>query len=89
MNIQEQRKKLLNRLKILRGQMAGVHKMVGENAYCVDVIRQSLAIQKSLQSFNQQMLEWHLYHHAKDQFKFGEHEKAIKELLEIYSLKNK
>lgn len=82
-------KKLINRLHILQGQIQGLEKMVKDDKYCVDVIRLSLAIQKSLQSFNQQMLEKHLGQHAMEQFKTGQQGRAIKELIEIYFLKNK
>ena len=83
------KKKVIKRLHIIRGQLTGLQKMVSGNKYCVDIIRLSLAIQKSLQSFNQEMLENHLDEHVGNQFRYGQPSKAIKELLEIYSLKNK
>ena len=82
-------KKLINRLRIIKGQMNGLERMVAEKSYCVDVIRLSLAIQKSLQSFNQVMLGNHLEEHVGHQFKEGKDKKAIQELLDIYSLSNK
>ncbi len=69
--------------------MQGLERMVKADKYCVDIIRQSLAVQKSLQSFNQAMLEKHLHQHVGDQFRTGKHNKATKELLEIYFLNNK
>jgi CsoR family transcriptional regulator, copper-sensing transcriptional repressor len=80
---------LVNRLRRIRGQVEGLEKLTSDNAYCPDIIRLSLAIQKSLQSFNQAMLGKHLEEHASEQFKHGEGKKAIKELLEIYFLNNK
>ncbi len=85
----KEEKKLINRLHILQGQMAGLEKMLTENKYCVDIIRLSLAIQRSLQSFNQVMLENHLQEHAIGQLKHGQEKKAIRELLDIYFLNNK
>ena len=82
-------KKLVNRLHIIQGQMTGLEKMVTSKKYCVDVITQSLAIQKSLQSFNQAMLENHLEEHVAHQFKHGQHNKAVHELLKIFNLHNK
>ncbi len=82
-------KKLINRLRIIKGQLNGLEKMVAEKGYCPDILRLSLAIQKSLQSFNQVMLENHLQEHVGYQFKEGKDKKAIQELIEIYSLNNK
>ena len=82
-------KKLVNRLRIIKGQLNGLEKLVTEKEYCPDIIRLSLAIQKSLQSFNQLMLENHIEEHVSHQFKTGNHKKAVKELLDIYSLSNK
>ena len=82
-------KKLINHLHRLQGQLTGVEKMLVDDRYCADIIRQSLAVQKSLQSFNQAMLEKHLEEHVGEQFRGGKQNKAIKELLEIYFLNNK
>lgn len=82
-------KDIVNRLRRIEGQVKGLEKMVVENKYCVDILTQSLAIQKSLQSFNQAMLENHLQEHVAHQFKHGDDSVAVKELIKIYNLKNK
>jgi CsoR family transcriptional regulator, copper-sensing transcriptional repressor len=82
-------KQLINQIHRVQGQMTGLEKMIAENKYCVDIIRLSLAIQKSLQSLNQKVLENHLSEHVGHQFKMGQDKKVIKELSEIYYLKNK
>ncbi len=79
-------KALINRLHRLQGQLAGLERMVDENKYCVDIITQSLAIQKSLQSFNQTLLENHLSEHVAHQYKKGKDKQATSELLKIYKL---
>lgn len=81
--------KLIKRLRIINGQIVGLEKLVIDNGYCPDIIRLSLAIQKSLQSFNQVMLENHLQEHVSHQFKQGKDKQAIKELADIYLLSNK
>lgn len=81
--------KLIKRLRIIQGQVGGLEKMMADNEYCPDIIRLSLAVQKSLQSFNQAMLENHLQEHVSLQFRQGKNKQAIKELSEIYSLSNK
>lgn len=88
MNHKEERK-IISRLHRIQGQVVGLERMVKENKYCVDIITQSLAVQKSLESFNRSMLENHLREHVAHQFKMGKEEKAIGELLQIYFLNNK
>jgi CsoR family transcriptional regulator, copper-sensing transcriptional repressor len=80
--------KLINRLHILQGQLQGLERMVEQDKSCVNAIRLSLAIQKSLQSFNQEMVKEHLQQHIDARVRHSHH-KATRELLEIFSLNNK
>ena len=51
----------LRRLKNIEGHVRGVERMVEENAYCIDVIRQIQAIQAALNKVSTQILENHLH----------------------------
>lgn len=85
------KKRALHRMKILQGQLKGVEKMVENEEYCVDIIVQSLAIQKSLSSLNKLILENHLRTHVAEDIRSEDNiheEKAIKELLDLYELTN-
>lgn len=55
-----QRRALLDRLARVEGQVRGVARMVGEGAYCIDILNQVSAIRAALASFNRQLLENHL-----------------------------
>lgn len=70
--------------------MRGLEKMIDNEDYCVDIITQSLAIQKSLRSLNKLLVENHLRTHVSDMFAAGgdEREKAVDELLRVYELNN-
>ena len=50
----------LRRLKTVEGHIRGVHKMVEEDAYCIDVIRQIHAIQSALSKISINILDNHL-----------------------------
>lgn len=50
----------LKRLKTIEGHVRGVERMVAEDAYCIDVIRQIQAIQAALNKVSTQILETHL-----------------------------
>lgn len=82
----------LHRAKILEGQMRGLQKMIEKEEYCMDIITQSLAIQKSLGSLNKLILENHLKTHITDKMSGGkgiEQKQAIEELLKLYELNNR
>jgi DNA-binding FrmR family transcriptional regulator len=50
----------LKRLKIAAGHMGGVIRMVEQDAYCIDVIRQIQAVQAALNKVSAGILEDHL-----------------------------
>jgi len=85
----EYKKRLLHRLKILRGQIVGMEKAVENESYCIDILYQSLAIQESLKSFDTLMLENHLHTHVIEQLVSKEKDTAISDLLKIYKLQRK
>ena len=51
-----------HRLAIVRGQVEGVIRMVEDDAYCVDISNQILAIISGLKKVNQMILSAHLEH---------------------------
>lgn len=84
------KKRALHRARILEGQMRGLEKMIDQEEYCVDIITQSLAIQKSLASLNKLLVDNHLQTHVTQMFQEGgeERETAITELLRLFELSN-
>lgn len=88
--IDDIKKRSLHRARILQGQMRGIERMIEADEYCVDIITQSLAIQKSLRSLNKLLVENHLRTHVTDMFDAGgdERDKAVAELLAVFELQN-
>lgn len=81
----------MHRSKIIEGQFKGLQKLIDNEAYCMDILTQSLAIQKSLASLNKLVLENHLQTHVTDMMSSQDptmQEKAIEELLSLYELNN-
>ena len=70
--------------------MRGLEKMIEGEEYCMDIITQSLAIQKSLRSLNKLLVENHLRTHVTDMFETGgdQRNRAVDELLKVYELNN-
>jgi DNA-binding FrmR family transcriptional regulator len=88
--IEDLKKRALHRSRILEGQMRGLEKMIENEEYCMDIITQSLAIQKSLRSLNKLLVENHLRTHVSDMFAAGgeQAQMALEELLRVYELNN-
>lgn len=84
------KKRALHRTRILEGQLRGLHKMIENEDYCIDMITQSLAIQKSLGSLNKLLVENHMRTHVSEMFEAGgeERERAIEELIKVFELAN-
>ena len=72
---------LLNRLSRIEGQVRGIRRMVEEDAYCIDVLRQSTAASAALNSFNKVILANHIRTCVKENVKNGNDE-VIDELVE-------
>ena len=58
---EEQKKKLMNRLNRLEGQVRGVRKMIENDAYCNDVLVQTAAISAAVDAFSREVLRAHLH----------------------------
>ena len=81
----------LHRAKIIKGQLEGLKKQISDDAYCMDIVTQSLAIQKSLASLSKLMVENHIEAHIQHMLSSGDEkqrEKAIEELSQLYELTN-
>jgi DNA-binding FrmR family transcriptional regulator len=53
-------KQILRRLQSIEGHIRGVERMVDDNTYCIDTMKQINAIQAALSKVNQLILENHL-----------------------------
>ncbi len=54
------KKSVAHKLKIARGQIDALLRMVEEDAYCVDISNQLLATEALLKKANQQILQAHI-----------------------------
>jgi len=77
-----------NRINIIKGQLDGLFRMIDRDEYCTDILDQSLAIQNSLKSLDDLILERHLRTHVSAQFKTSK-EKAVIELLSVFKKKRR
>jgi len=82
----------LRRLKTVQGHLRGVIRMVEEDAYCIDIIRQIQAVEGALNKVSTKILEDHLNScvitavQGNDQ---GERERVLKEITEVFEMSTK
>ena len=79
---EEEKKKLMNRLKRIEGQIRGIEGMVEKNAYCPDILIQVSAVNAALNSFNKELLAKHIKTCVVDDIKEG-HDETIDELVKV------
>ncbi len=81
--------KLINRLKIIEGQVRGLQEMIASKAYCIDIITQTSAVKQALSGVEDGLMEAHLSSCVIGQIKKGKEKKAQEEILKVYRLKRK
>ncbi len=79
----------LQRLRYIEGHLAGVRKMIEDDKYCVDVLKQTYAVRKALEKMESVILAGHMGAHVIPGVKDGREEHIVAELLELYNLANK
>lgn len=71
---EQERTKLMNRLKRIEGQVRGVEGMLERDAYCTDILMQVQAITSALNSFNKALLAEHVRTCVADNIRMGNDE---------------
>ena len=76
--------RVVHRLKIAKGHLEKVIKMVEGDKYCIDVIHQLQAVESGLKETGNVLLENHLSGCVADAMTKGKKEQAIKEVIEVF-----
>lgn len=79
---------VLKRLAYAEGHLAGIRRMIEADTYCVDVLKQTYAVRRSIAKLEQKLLEGHLHHCVIDSVQQGD-AGVLDELAELYSLANR
>jgi DNA-binding FrmR family transcriptional regulator len=83
---------VLKRLKTVEGHLKGVVRMVEEDAYCIDVIRQIQAVEAALNKVSSQILENHLNSCVTTAIRGedpAERERVLKEITDVFDTATK
>jgi DNA-binding FrmR family transcriptional regulator len=79
----------LHRLSRIAGQVQGVKRMVEEQKYCIDIIRQIQAARSALRSVELQILQKHMNHCVSTAFASGSKEDADEKMDELLRVMKK
>ncbi len=79
----------LKRLRIIEGHLKGVIRMVEEDAYCIDIIRQIQAVEAALNKVSGAILESHMNScviTAVQGDDPAERQRVLKEITEVFDM---
>ena len=79
----------LKRLSYIEGHLSGIRKMLEEDKYCVDVLKQTYAVRRAIEKMESLLLEGHLKSCVVEGIKTGRAEEIVEELKDLYILSNK
>ena len=88
----DHKQQLLARLKTIEGHVRGVERMVEADAYCIDLLKQTQAIQRALDRVNSMILAEHLRGCVTTAIRGEqpeERERVVNELLQVFEATGK
>ncbi len=77
---------VLKRISYIEGHLGGIRKMVEDDKYCVDILRQTYAVRKSIEKLEALILENHLHGCVPEGIRSGREDVVIDELVQLYNL---
>ncbi|OGH17302.1 MAG: hypothetical protein A3C30_01720 [Candidatus Levybacteria bacterium RIFCSPHIGHO2_02_FULL_40_18] len=77
-------KRILHRLKISRGHLEKVIRMIEDDTYCIDVLHQLQAVESGLRETGHVVLENHLKSCVADAIGKGKKDEAISEIMQVF-----
>lgn len=76
----------LRRLSYIEGHLRGIRKMIEDDAYCVDILKQTYAVERAISKLDEILLEGHLSHCVPEGMAEGRTEQVVAELGELFAL---
>ena len=84
--MQAQKTGVLKRLAYIEGHLKGIRKMVEEDQYCVDILKQTYAVKRAIDKLEGLLLKDHLEGCVRTGFQEGRDEAVLDELNELFEL---
>ena len=76
-----------HRVRIIQGHLRAIEKMIEQGAPIVDIVHQSLAVQKALKKLDMALIKEHLETQVVEQFQNNQIEKSVTQLMRLYEMK--
>jgi len=84
--MQVDRQDALRRIATIEGHLKGIRRMIEDDAYCVDILKQTYAVQRAIDKLEGLLLKGHLSTCVPEAFAEGRSEQVIAELGELFDL---
>jgi DNA-binding FrmR family transcriptional regulator len=84
--MQSPKSDVLKRLAYIEGHLKGIRKMVDEDQYCVDILKQTYAVKRAIDKLEGVLMQGHLNGCVRTGFREGRDEEMIGELNELFDL---
>ncbi len=85
----ESKADVLKRLAYVEGHLAAVRRMIEDDTYCVDVLKQMYAVRRGIEKAESRILDGHLHHCVLEAVGEGRQEEVFGELIELYAMKDR
>ncbi|MBS3825824.1 metal-sensitive transcriptional regulator [Candidatus Bipolaricaulota bacterium] len=82
-HLPNEKREALNRIRTVIGHSRGIEKMIEEERYCIDILKQIAAVQSSLSKLANLLTKDHMRVCVAEAIKEGEGEDKIDELVEV------
>ena len=85
----EVREDVLKRLNYIDGHLAGIRRMIEEDKYCPEILKQTFAVRRAIEKMEALILEGHLHTCVATGIRDGREDDVISELMGLYNLANR
>jgi CsoR family transcriptional regulator, copper-sensing transcriptional repressor len=86
MQMQADKQEIFKRLNYIEGHLGGIRRMIEDDKYCVDILRQTYAVRKAIEKLEVLLLESHLHTCVPEGIASGRSNAVIEELVQLYNL---
>ena len=87
--LENTKKDVLKRLNFVEGHLAGIRRMVDEDKYCVDVLKQTFAVRCAIQKIDAIILNGHLHTHVIQGLQSNKNNEVLDELMELFNMRER
>ena len=77
------KKSTTRRLKLIRGQLDGIERMIDQEKYCIDIINQITAVRNALEKVSLLVMKRHIESCVADSIEVGDEKKKAQKIDEL------